>query len=242
MYGIVVCLFYSRLIERRAISGEPISDGDEQQGGRHPQIRISVHQPEPSVRSIPAFNPRISPKESYESSLSRNPEVDFYQSLSRSVSPADGYIIPETVTYSLYITFEGQEVANAPKNILISPNNPSSYDDIAAVAEGCVEAQYGPTALAGRSVNFRQGDCTITCDKHEENDHDKPTQGLSNQADWKDICTVLTNLWTSSRHKNIHLDIHRDYFGLLTRRVSDESFANAKRGEIWTLMKSAFDG
>ena len=118
-------------------------------------------------------------------------------------------------------------------------NQPSSYDDIVSQAYTSVEVIFGATTLKGRSLNFRYGDCTITCDDRGIGKH---TQGLSTRQDWIDICTVVMNFWSSSRHKNIHLDIYRNYFGLLTRRITDESFASAKRTEIFNLMQTAFDG
>lgn len=217
---------------------------------RSPSIRISVSEPESHQQGIivntatiedaqTVFRPTFQPEESYDLPSSLGPHADIEDSSSGSASPPDGYIIPETITYTLHVSFEGEEVPNTSKDVPIHPNNPSSYAEIATAAEACVEVQYGPTALAGRSVNFRHGECTITCDERSIRKH---TQGLCTPADWKDICTELINLWKSSRHQKIHLDIYREYFGLLTRRISDESFADAKRGEIWRLMKSAFDG
>lgn len=212
-----------------------------QEEGNAPQIKISRH-PEPNNQQVPPLKPSLSSDESFEYPLGQSSNIYLDQLTTRPGSPADGYIIPETVTYSLSVTFEGNKLPNAPEKVSMHPNNPSSYEDIEKKAQKFVEAQCDATSLAGKSVNFRQGDCTITCDAHEWNDIGKHTQGLSTKADWKDICTVLANLWEISRHRAMHLDINREYFGLLTRRISQESFANAKRREISNLMKSAFDG
>ena len=200
--------------------------------GNAPQIKIAIHQPESHNQQTPSSKPSLTPKESLEWPLVQSSHID----------PANGYIIPESVTYSLSVTFEGNKIPNAPKNVSMQPNNPSSYEDIEKTTRKFVESQCDATSLAGKSVNFRQGDCTITCDDHEWNDIGKHAHGLSTKTDWKDICRVLADVWERSRHRAMHLDIHREYFGLLTRRIGEESFANAKRREISNLMKSACDG
>ena len=171
-----------------------------------------------------------------------DPRVNPEELAPRYISPSDEYFIPEIVTYSLFVTFEGKEISDAPKLLKLRLTNPSNYNDIATTAERCVKAHYDPSVLAGRSVNFRHGDCTIVCQHSNENENNTHVQALSTKADWKDICTVITNLWTSSRHESIHLDIRLEYFGLLTKSINaDESFAEAKRHEIWCLMKPSFD-
>ena len=210
--------------------------------GNAPQIKISIDQSESHNQQIPSSKTSLSREESYEWPLVQSSHIDPDQLTTRPGSPADGYIFPESVTYSLSVTFEGNKIPNAPKKVSMQPNNPSSYEDIEKTTKRFVEAQCDATSLAGKSVNFRQGECTITCDDHEWNDIGKHTHGLSTKADWKDICTVLADLWERSRHRAMHLDIHREYFGLLTTRISEESFADAKRGEISNLMKSACDG
>lgn len=212
-----------------------------QEEGNAPQITVS-HHPESNNQQVPPLKHSISSDESFGWSLGQTSNIDLDQLTPRSGSPADGYIIPENVTYTLSVTFEGSKLPNASEKVSMQPNNPSSYEDIERKAQNFVEAQCDPTSLAGKSVNFRHGDCTITCDGHEGNEIGKHTQDLSTKADWKDICTVLANLWERSHHRAMHLDIHREYFGVLMRRISDESFAKAKRREISNLMKSAFDG
>ena len=124
--------------------------------------------------------------------------------------------------------------------------NHSSYEDIAIIAEECVKAQFGHTALAGRSVHFRSGECTIICKNNDKSICDRHTKCLSNLANWEDICTVIASLSKSSRSQDIHLDIFREYYGLLVQEVDEEGFeegfAKAKVSEIYDLMKTTFDG
>ena len=217
----------------------------------NPQIKISVPDHESheqsavnnndsQAKSRPVRTPTLQSERSYDWPSGFGQGAEFEDSTSGSATPADGYIIPEIVTYTLHVQFEGQEVFNHYKDVRIHPNNPSNYGDISKAAAACVEAQYRPTTLAGKSLNFRNnGTCTITCEESQIGRH---TQGLSTESDWKDICTVIFNFWRSSQHHKIHLDIYREYYGLLTRRISDERFAETKRQEIWRLMKTAFDG
>lgn len=216
----------------------------------NPQIKISLPDPLPHdqattsqirgvIDSQPVARGMVQFEESYDQPSSLGYDVDSEYSTSGFATPADGYVLPETITYTLHVTFEGDTVPNKHNNELIHPNNSSSYELIAKASEDCIRTQCDQTALAGKSVNFRQGTCTIT---FKESSIGKHTQGLSTAADWKDICTVLVNLWKPSMHHSIHLDIYREYFGLLTRSFSDESFAKAKRNELWKLMKSTFNG
>ena len=203
----------------------------------HEQAAISNH--DSRARSKPIQTPMLHSEQSYDWQSGFGHNTEFEDSTSGSATPADGYIIPEIVTYTLHVQFEGQEVPNEYRDIPINPNNPSNYGNISKTAAACVE-RYHSTALAGKSLNFRNnGACTITCNESHIGRH---TQGLSTESDWKDICTVILNFWRSSTHHEIHLDIYREYYGLLTRRISDERFAEAKRQEIWRLMKTAFDG
>ena len=166
-------------------------------------------------------------------------DTDLDRSPSQTGTPSEDYAVPDSITYSLRLAFDGQEVPNPYKDIPIQFNPSSNYDDISRKSYDFVETIFASTTLQGRSLNFRYGDCTITCG---HSDISKHTQGLSTEADWRDICTVVTNLWSSSGRMNIHLDIYRNYFGLLTKRITDESFASAKRTEIHNLMQIAFDG
>ena len=196
-----------------------------------------------NIRSVldsqPVSRQTVQREDSYDQPPSLGLDVESEYPTSGFVTPADGYVLPETITYTLHITFEGDAVSSKHNNENIHPNNSSSYQFIEKAAEDCVRTQFDQTALAGRSLNFRQGTCTITCKEIGIGEH---TQGLSTAADWKDICTVLVNLWKPSMHHSIHLDIYREYFGLLIRSFSDESFAKAKRSELYRLMKPAFNG
>ena len=190
----------------------------------------------------PVRTPMFRSEQSYDLPSGFSQITDLEDSTSGSATPAEGYIIPEIVTYTLHVQFEGQEVPTPYeyKDRRIYSNIPSIYGDISKAAAACVEAQYSTTALAGRSLNFRNnGACTITC---EERHIGRRTQGLSMESDWKDICTVISNYWRSSTHHKTHLDVYREYYGLPIRRISDERFAETKRQEIWRSMNTAFDG
>lgn len=154
-------------------------------------------------------------------------------STTRSGSPVDGLFMPETTTYTLHITFENESVPVAARRGSIQLNDQSSYRKIEQNAEACVK-EHCKSSLAGKSLNFRNGECAIIRDHN-----DKHVHGLSSEEDWKDICTIVKNFFTSDRHLHQHLDITRDYFGLLTRRTSDETFASSKQSEINGLMKEA---
>lgn len=156
-------------------------------------------------------------------------------STTRSGSPVDGLFMPENTTYTLHITFENESVPVGANRGSIQLNDNSSYRKIEQDAEACVK-EHCKSSLAGKSLNFRNGECAIIR-KHT----DKHAHGLSSEEDWTDICTIVKNFFTSDRHLHQHLDITRDYFGLLTRRISDETFASSKRSEIHVLMKEASD-
>ena len=190
------------------------------------------------VDSQPISRKMVEFEDSYDQPSSLGLDIDSEYSSSGVATPADGYVLPETITYTLHITFEGDAVLHEHKNKSIHPNDSSSYISIEKASKECVLTQYEQTALMGRELNFRQGTCTITC---EDSSVRKHTQGLSTAADWKDICTVLVNLWKPSMHHSIHLDIYREYFGLLNRSLSDD-FAKAKRSELYRLMKLGFNG
>lgn len=208
----------------------PVSDQENHEETGIPKINIpkaslseSLHKP------VPLIQRAVSSEQSYDRALDQDADPGHIKTRHR---PANGYIFPEIVTYSLHITFEGQRVS-------IHPNNLSSYEDIATKAEEWVNAQFRHSALAGRSVNFRHGDCTITSRNKNKSFGHIHTQSLSTDADWRNLCKVLAPLGD----QNIHLDIHREYFGLLIQRVSDEKFAETKRTEIYNLMeKTALNG
>lgn len=156
-------------------------------------------------------------------------------SSTRSDSPATGSVIPETVQYTIHTTFETERLPVAVTGS-IRLIDASDYQGLEKSAEDYVRTHCEPI-LAGKSLYFRNGDCAIIGDNKDRHVH-----GLSSQEDWKDICTFLINFYTSNRYHHQHVDITRDYFALLTRRISDESFADSKRREIWRLMEVAFDG
>ena len=155
-----------------------------------------------------------------------------------SGSPISDTEIPEAIEYTLRVTFWKEAVQIANNHGFIKLNDVSGYQALELFGEECVRNECG-SSLAGKSLHFRNGDCTIIGDANDTND--KHVYGLSSQEDWKDICTIVKNFFTSKRHLNQHLDITLDYYGLLTRRISDESFATSKRAEIFSLMKNSFD-
>ena len=159
-------------------------------------------------------------------------------STTRSGSPISDTEIPEAIEYTLHVTFWKEAVQIANNHGSIKLNDVSGYRALEIFGEECVRNECG-SSLAGKSLHFRNGDCTIIGDANVRND--KHVHGLSSQEEWKDICTILKNPVTSKRHPNQHLVIARDYYGLLTSKIGDESFAASKRAEIWRLMKTSFD-
>ena len=157
-------------------------------------------------------------------------------SSSRSGNRVDGMVNFEPTPYTLFITFEGERVPVTQGHVSFRLNDASDYRNLESAAEAHVR-RHCESRLAGKSLHFRTGDCTIIGD-----DSDNHVYGLSSLEDWNDICTVLESFRTSKRYTRRRLDITRDYFGLLTRRITEETFASLKRSEIWGLMKETFDG
>ncbi|KAI4251294.1 MAG: hypothetical protein LQ352_004941 [Teloschistes flavicans] len=152
-------------------------------------------------------------------------------STTRSNSPG---LIPETVPYTLHITFEKEALPTTVTGH-VRLNDPSDYKVLERIAEEFIQINC-ESDLAGKTLYFRNGDCTIVGD-----DTDSHVHGLSSTEDWRDVCTVLENFFASNKHQRQRLLINRDYFALLTRRISDERFAASKQDEIWRLMKESFD-
>ena len=190
---------------------------------------------------VPVLQRAVSPEETNDSSMDPGQDADTRQIATRN-GPPNGDKIPYIVTYSLHITFEGQEVLSNCKNAPIHPSNLSNFEYIGSKAEECVKAQFDSRILAGRSLNFRHGEGTITCKKNDNSLRGKCTHYLSAPADWEDLYRVLINLWASSGSQDIQLDIQLEYFGLLMHTVGGKGFTEAKRLEIFGLMKTAFDG
>ncbi|KAL8626419.1 hypothetical protein Q9189_007890 [Teloschistes chrysophthalmus] len=151
----------------------------------------------------------------------------------RPNSPARG-LVPETVPYTLHITLD-KEPFPTPLVGSIRLNDASDFQTLEKCAKDYVEDHY-ESELAGKTLCFRSSDCTIVGDYTDSHEH-----GLSSAEDWIDVCTVLENFFASNRHQRQHLHINRHYYTLLTRRISDESFASSKRDEIWGLFKKSFD-
>ena len=142
---------------------------------------------------------------------------------------------PERISCLLDITFEKQKIANPPNAMLLQVNDPSSYSEIDRATKACVRERFEPQ-LADKSLNYRNGECTIIGDNGDKHIH-----GLSSQEEWKDICNIV-KVCISNRRFSFHLRIKRDFFGLSTRRDDEDSFASLKRMEIFRSMRTAFDG
>jgi len=201
---------------------------------------IKVHQPDDSdesSRSLPgdAYTPGES-QSSEGPTLSRRESFDFDHQIFLSQSPAEDFVVPQTITYSLHLTFEKSSVHDATKVRTIRLNDPNSYQEIEEIAESHVKNQCAE-ALALKELYFRHGKCTIVGDREYED-----SQALNSWEDWKDIYTVLINLWTPNYHQNLHLDIFREYYALQTKVIGTINFASTKRREIHSLMQKALDG
>ena len=207
-----------------------------------PEIRISeAPSPEPLHHPVPVIQRAISPKK--HDAWPLDPDQDAGPGhATTSCGPKDDSTVPFNITYTLHITFEGQEVASNYNDVLINPNSLSNYKKIALLAEACVNAQFGDTALADRSLELRKGECAITCKAKDKSICGRDTQRLSTRADWKVLCTALTKISKLSRSQDIHLDVYREYYGLLIETLSDEGYVEAKRWKIFELMESTFDG
>ena len=216
----------------------PVSDKDDYGETGVPQIEISqAPLPESLQKPGPAIQRAVSSEGSYASSLDPEPDTDHGHN-ETPYSSADDHTILDNVTYSLHITFEDQKVSSSDVSFSKHPNHLPSYEDIASQSKEFVAAHFGRTVLGGRSINFRHGRCSITNKNNDKSLGHIRTRPLSTDADWKDLCTSLASL----EGHDIHLDIHRDYFGLSIPRKSDEKFAYTKRKEIFKLMeKSGFN-
>lgn len=122
------------------------------------------------------------------------------------------------------------------KDRTILLNDSNSYRKIEEIAESYVKNE-SAVALASKELIFRHGKCTIVGDGGYED-----SQALTSLDDWKDICTVLINLWTSDYHRALQLDIYREYYSLQTKVIGAINFATTKRNEIHSLMQKALDG
>ena len=145
-------------------------------------------------------------------------------------------IVPQTVTCLLSITFEKQAIPNFPKDIVLNLEDSSSYLDIDSTSEACIKKHF-ESRLAGKSLNYRHGECTVIGSNGDKHIHE-----LSSQEDWRDICSILVEVRISNRRCSFHLEIKRDYFGLSIRRSDGETLASLKRMEMFRLMQTAFDG
>ena len=144
--------------------------------------------------------------------------------------PAEGPIIPTTVSYQLHSTFEGKPLVPSTKG-KVPVNEVSSYRQIEKLAEQRVHESY-EESLASKELIFRHGSCKIV----SEGD-DKAIYALTLPEDWRDVCIALIQYWTSHSHQTLHLDIFRDYFALQSHGHGKVPISNTKRAEIDDLMK-----
>ncbi|KAL9119692.1 MAG: hypothetical protein Q9187_003751 [Circinaria calcarea] len=143
---------------------------------------------------------------------------------------AEGPIIPETVSYTLHITFEGKPLQQVIEGTVLV-NDGSGYRQIERIAGQQLRDRH-PDSLASRELNFRHGSCKIVSDGSYETIHT-----LTSQEDWRKVCIALINSWTTQSHQSLRLVISRDYFTLQTHALGKDSFSSTKRYEIDGLMK-----
>ena len=137
------------------------------------------------------------------------------------------------ITYTLHLTFENALVHDETRVRQIQLTDFNSYQKIEEIAENHVKYEHA-WFLASKDLVLRHGKCTIIGDGDC-----KDTQSLTSLDDWKDIRTVLINLWTSDYHRTLHLEIYREYYGLQTKVTGTVNFAATKRKEIHSLMQRA---
>ena len=150
-----------------------------------------------------------------------------------SARSASDEAIPHVISYSLKCEFEKARIPELDGEVLL--DQAQNYKEIEITAEKHVRL-HGADFLARRQLHFRNGNCTIIGDKTTRHNH-----ALSSQEDWKEVRTVLFNLWTSETHRNFHLEIRRNFFGIKTRIDSDITLFRTKAVEIRKLMKRTFD-
>lgn len=152
----------------------------------------------------------------------------------RSESPGDGFVIPNTVAYTLYATFPGRQIPHSEGNL--QTNSPESYQDIKNSARKLVEQNLGEPDDA-KVLTFRYGYCIIS----KRGDSAKRRISLTSRNEWKHICRSLIADYSSGDHRKYDLAIHRGYFELPLRPKDLTPFAHVKRWDFIELMKPNID-
>ena len=149
---------------------------------------------------------------------------------------AGSNFIPSVITCTLHITLNGFQDAITTTDLKIHFTSPDSYQTIENIAQAQINnACTG--ALIGKPLTFKYGNCTIF-----GKDIEKLGVPLTTREDWDDICAILENYWSVDSAGNFRLDIYRDYLSYRNKTISEASFADSKRSELWALMKRASDG
>lgn len=162
--------------------------------------------------------------------------IDLEDAVAAFRSVTNGLVTPTSITCSLNLTFGDSPVPDVPEDFELSLTDPNSYSGLEKISQTHLRATV-QDAFTAKELTLRYGNCTII-GQHIGNSF----LPLTSSEDWNDICTILTNYWTSRPHQHYRLEILRDYFAFQHKATSDVSFAGAKRTEIHTLMKQASDG
>lgn len=168
------------------------------------ETQPAIHSyPLPSHRSEDWSRP--SPMSTKEDSLT--------EPISQPESSAIGKATPETITYSLTISLDRDEVPNPPTRVptLLGHDDSGAYQSIDTSAKAHIHAKKD---LAKKSLGLRHGACTVNGSAL------KSVYGLSSQEDWEIICAAIRRFPLSERRLNVHLDISRDYFSSPQRALT----------------------
>lgn len=139
-------------------------------------------------------------------------------------------------SYSLQLAFEDDSLPGDGIIRILSATDQSFRKverEVERVAEEQVKSSCAKSLVA-RELIFRHGSCTIFGEASYESVHP-----LTFPEDWRDLCTILSNYWTSGTHKRLSLKISRYYYALRTPAADEESFAITRGLQIHSLMKKA---
>lgn len=165
--------------------------------------------------------------------LTRELELPFQES-SEPVKPTQrtrGSARQNLVTCILQITVSGSSISNPPKELELPFYDPKIYQIIEQSAEQhakdlCVGSK------ASNGVIFRYGNCMIVRDNLST--YRLP---LRSDVEWDEVFRSIVNDKTSENHGQLRLYIRRDFY---QQPAIAGSFADAKRDEIYDLMKHAW--
>lgn len=200
---------------------------------------IVIHQPDSNDQSP---NPPQEPPYLFDQSQTsadsspRGRESFGFEDLSvDNVDPPNGFFLPSTIPYSLYISFKSVEEFRgcAAVDQDLPFNNSKSYQEIESKSQSYIRNTY-TDALGTKDLFFRIGKCSIV----GENGY-RDTHALRSREDWNPVCRALINTWTTKNLRSLRLEISLDYFALQTEVFSGEPFAKTIRNEIHDLMRSA---